>query len=101
MVVFGAVVSDGRVMPHHFIEASHRTNTNEHLVILKYVLLQWIAKHYIKNRVMFVKDSVPAHKSLRVQKFLKKLPLFVLEQKWPSSSPELNHVPPGRGVRCR
>jgi len=90
-MVFGAVASDGRVMPPHFIKAGLKINTEEYLKILKDVLMPWIVKFYDPQRVMFVQDSAPAHGSKKVQKYLKEhLPLFVPKETWPSSSPDLN-----------
>ena len=91
VMVFGVVASDGKVMPPHFIDAGLKINTAEYLKILKEVLLPWIKKNYGPMKVMFIQDSVPAHGSKTVQKFLKReLPLFVPSTIWPSSSPDLN-----------
>jgi hypothetical protein len=91
VMVFGAVASDGRVMPPHFIEAGLKINTTEYLKILTEVLMPWIRKHYDPKKVMFVQDSAPAHGSKAVQEFLKaELPNFVPKEVWPSSSPDLN-----------
>ena len=91
VMVFGVVASDGKVMPPHFIDVGLKINTAEYLKILKEVLLPWIKKNYDPMKVMFIQDSVPAHGSKTVQKFLKReLPLFVLTTVWPSSLPDLN-----------
>lgn len=91
VMVFGAVASDGKVMPPHFIEAGLKINTVEYLKILEEVLLPWIKKNYDPMKVMFVQDSAPAHGSKTVQTFLKReIPLFVPSNVWPSSSPDLN-----------
>ena len=39
VMVFGAVASNGKVMPPHFIEAGLKINTVEYLTILEEVLL--------------------------------------------------------------
>ncbi len=91
VMVFGAVASDGLVMPPHFIKAGLRIGAKEYLDILENILMPWIHQHYNPQQVMFVQDSAPALKSALVQKFLsQELPLFVPEKVWPSGSPDLN-----------
>ena len=91
VMVFGAMASDGRMMPPHFIEAGLKINTAEYMKILQDVMLPWIIRHYDRTQVMFVQDSAPAHGSRTVQDYLKqKMPLFVPKDMWPSSSPDLN-----------
>ena len=91
VMMFGAIASNGKVMPPHFIEAGLKINTVEYLKILEEVLLPWIKKNYDPMKVMFIQDSAPAHGSKTVQTFLKrKIPLFVPSNIWPSSSPDLN-----------
>ena len=91
VMVFGAVASDGRVMPPHFIPAGVRIGAEEYLVILKEALIPWMAKYYALDKVMLVQDSAPAHAAQRVQDFLsRRIPLFVTKEVWPSNSPDLN-----------
>ena len=91
VMVFGAVASDGRVMPPHFIPAGERIGAEEYLAILEEVLLPWMAKYYDLKKVTLVQDSAPAHASRRVQDFLsRKIPLYVPKDTWPPNSPDLN-----------
>ena len=91
VMVFGAVASDGRVMPPHFIPAGVRIGAEEYLTILKESLIPWMMKHYDLDKVMLVQDSAPAHASHRVQDFLeRRIPLYVPKDIWPSNSPDLN-----------
>lgn len=91
VMVFAAVASDGMVMPPHFIEAGLKINTAEYLKILNDVLLPWICRNYDTTKIMLIQDSAPAHGAKQVQTYLKEnLPLFVLKDIWPSSSPDLN-----------
>ena len=91
VMVFAAVASDGRVMTPHFIKAGLKINTAEYLNILNDVLLPWIRRYYDATKVMLVEDSAPVHGAKQVQTYLKEnLPLFVLKDIWPSSSPDLN-----------
>ena len=86
-----AIACDGKMMPHHFIEAGLKINTAEYLKILKDVLMPWIRRNYDPFKVMLVQDSAPAHEAKKVQNFLKEnLPLMVPKDIWPSSSPDLN-----------
>jgi transposase len=90
-MVFGAVASDGRLMPPHFIAAGLKINTAEYMKILEGVMMPWIKRYYEPSKVMFVQDSAPAHGSKMVQQYLREqLPLFVSKDIWPSSSPDLN-----------
>ena len=50
VMVFGAVASDGKVMPAHFIQAGLKVNTEEYPKILKEVLIPWIKKTMIPRR---------------------------------------------------
>ena len=85
VMVFGAIASDGKVMPPHFIEVGLKINTAEYLKILEEVLLPWIKKNYDPIKVMFIQDSAPAHGSKTVQTFLKReIPLFIPSNIWPS-----------------
>ena len=88
---FGAVTSDGRVMPPHFIPVGMMIDTDEYLTILKESLIPWMMKYYDLNKVMMVQDSAPAHASQTVQDILsQKIPLYVPKDIWPSNSPDLN-----------
>ena len=91
VMVFGAVASDGRIMPPHFIPAGVTIDTDEYLTILKESLIPWLMKYYDLNKVMLVQDSAPAHAAQRVQDFLsQKIPMYVPKDIWPSNSPDLN-----------
>ena len=91
VMVFTAVASEGRVMPPHFIKAGLKIHTAESLDILNDVLLPWIRRCYDATKVMLVQDSAPVHGAKQVQTYLKEnVPLFVLKDIWPSSSPDLN-----------
>ena len=46
VMVFGAVASNGKVMPMHFIEMGCKVNTVEYLKVLKEVLIPWTKKNY-------------------------------------------------------
>lgn len=91
VMVFGAVASDGSVMPPHFIEAGLKVNTVEYISILETVLLPWMEKKFGLNNVVLVQDSAPCHGSKKTQAFLaEKVPFFVKSSIWPSNSPDLN-----------
>jgi hypothetical protein len=90
-MVFGAVASDGSVMPPHFIEAGLKINTQEYLRILETSLLPWIEQKFGCNNVVLIQDSAPCHGSRQTQAFLaEKVPFFVPSNIWPSNSPDLN-----------
>lgn len=91
VMVFGAVASDGRIMPPHFMPAGVMIDTDAYLTILKESLIPWMMKYYDLSKVMLVQDSAPAHASQRVQDFLsQRIPLYVPKDIWPSNSPDLN-----------
>lgn len=91
VMVFGAVASDGHVMPPHFIPAGVRVDTEEYLNILEDSLIPWLEEHFNLDKVMLVQDSAPAHASLRVQDFLsRRIPLFVPKDVCPPNPPDLN-----------
>ena len=70
-----------------FTKAGLKINTAEYMNIFETVMLLWINKEYDPKYVMFVQDS-----DLYMEPKLseKQLPLFVLKNVWPSSSPNLN-----------
>ena len=61
VMVFAAVVSDGRVMSPHFIKAGLKINMEEYLNILNDVLLPWIRRYCDATKVMLVQDSASVH----------------------------------------
>ena len=90
-MVFGAVASDGRIMPPLFIPAGVMIDTDAYLTIMKESRIPWMIKYYDLSKVMLVQDSAPAHASQRVQDFLsQRIPLYVPKDIWPSNSPDLN-----------
>ena len=91
IMVFGGIASDDNVVPPHFIEVGLKINIVQYMKILKRVVLLWIIENYDPKHVMFVQDSIPAHKGKTVPEFLKiQLLLFVRKDVWPSSSLYLN-----------
>ena len=65
VMVFGAVASDGRMMPPNFIPAGVMIDTAEYLTILEESLIPWMMKYYDLNKVTLVQDSATAHASQR------------------------------------
>ena len=51
-MVFGAVASDGKDLPPHFIETGLKINTVEYQRILEEVILPWIKKNYDPMKVI-------------------------------------------------
>ena len=91
IMVFGAIASDGNIIPPHFIKVGLKINTVQYMKILERVVLAWIIENYDPKHVLFVQDSAPAHEPKTVREFLKKqLPLFVQKNVLPSSSSTLN-----------
>ena len=92
VMVFGAVASDGRVMPPYFIHAGEKKiGAEEHLAILEEMLLPWMTKYYDLKKITLVQDSAPAHASRRVQDFLsRRISLYVPKDTWPPNSLDLN-----------
>ena len=89
MTVFGAVASDGKVIPVHFIEACLKINIENYFNIVKEVLIPWIKKKCDPKNLMFIQDSIPAHESKKMQTFLRtELPHFVSSDICPFSSPD-------------
>ena len=60
VMVFAAVVSDGKVMPPHFIKAGLKINRAEYLKILEDVLTPWIRRNYDPFKVMILQDCARA-----------------------------------------
>ena len=89
MMVFAAVASDGKVMPH-FIEVGLKINTAEYL-LWKMFWCRGYVWTTIPFKVMLVQDSAPTHGAKKVQDLLKEsLPLMVPKDIWLSSFPDLN-----------
>ena len=61
VMVFGAVASDWRVIPPHFIPAGLRIDAKEYLAILQDVLIPWMEEYYSLDEVVLVQDSAPCH----------------------------------------
>ena len=52
VMVFGAVMSDGSVMPPHFIDAGLKINTAQYIAILKTILLPWMEKRFSLDNIV-------------------------------------------------
>ena len=90
-MVFGAVASDGSVMPPHFIDANLKVNTAQYIAIFKTILLLWMEKRFVLDNVVLVQDSAPCHGFEITQTFLvNNIPFFVKSDIWPSNSSNLN-----------
>ena len=59
VMVFGAVASDGSVIPPHFIDTGLKVNTVQYIAILKRILLPWMEKRFGLDNVVHVQDSAP------------------------------------------
>jgi len=91
VMVFGAVVSDGSVMPPDFIDAGLKVNTAQYMALLKTILSPWMEKRFGLDNVVLVQYSVPYHGSKITQAFLaNNVPFFVKSEIWPSNSSDLN-----------
>lgn len=91
VMVFGAVASDGSVMPPHFIEAGLKVNTEVYLEILERILIPWMEENFGLDNVVLIQDSAPCHGSKRTQSYLaERVPHFIKSDIWPSNSPDLN-----------
>jgi hypothetical protein len=91
VMVFGAVASDGSVMPPYFIEAGEKLNTVQYISILETALLPWVEKKFGLHNIILIQDSAPCHGAKMTQSFLaEKVPFFIKSDIWPSSSPDLN-----------
>ncbi|QQP50813.1 Putative LOC100197594 [Caligus rogercresseyi] len=55
-MVFGAVASDGSLMPH-FVEAGLKINTVEYVHILEEVFFSWMDEKFGLDNVVLIQDS--------------------------------------------
>ena len=85
--VFGAVSSEGNIMPPHIFEVGLKVNTKVYVDMLKSVVIPWCNQVAGGWRWVWPQDSAPTHKSKETQK-----ECFVLFSHWPPSSLDLNPV---------
>ena len=91
VMVFGAVSSEGHIMPPHIFEVSLKVNTKVYLDVLKSVMISWCTPVVGGRHWVWQQDSAPAHNSKVTQAWLQKECYdFVSFSCWAPSSPDLN-----------
>ena len=91
VMVFGAVSSEGHIMPPHIFKVGLKVNTKVYLDVLKSVVIPWCNQVAIGRPWVWQQDSAPAHKSKETQAWLQKECYdFVPFSHWPLSSPDLD-----------
>ena len=63
VMVFGAVSSEGHIMPPHIFEVGLKVNTKVYLDVLKSVVIPWCNQVAGGRPWVWQQDSAPAHKS--------------------------------------
>ena len=91
VMVFGAVSSEGHIMPPHIFEDGLKVNTKVYLDVLNSVVIPWCNQVAGGRPWVSQQDSAPAHKSKETQAWLqKKWYDFVPFSHWTPCSPDLN-----------
>ena len=91
VMVFGAVSSEGRIMPPHIFEVGLKVNTKVYLDVLKNVVIPWCNQVAGGRPWVWQQDLAPTHKSNETQAWLqKKCNDFLPFSDWSPSSPDLN-----------
>ncbi len=91
VMVFGAISSEGDVMPPHVFETGLRVNTDVYLDVLSTVVFPWIKEIAGDRPWVWQQDSAPCHVSGKALAWLKENSCdFVDKETWPPSSPDLN-----------
>lgn len=91
VMVFGAISSEGDVMPPHIFETGLRVNTDIYLDVLSTVVFPWIKEIAGDRPWVWQQDSAPCHVSGKALGWLKENCFdFVHKDTWPPSSPDLN-----------
>ena len=72
VMVFGAVSSEGHIMPPHIFEVGLKVNTKVYLDVLKSVVSPWCNQVAGGKPWVLQQDSAPAHKSKDTQAWLQK-----------------------------
>ena len=89
VMVFGAVSSEGHIMPPHIFEVSLKVNTKVYLDVLKNVVIPWCNQVAGGRPWVWQQDSVPAHKSKETQAWVQKECYdFVPFSHWPLLLPQ-------------
>ena len=91
VMVWAGVSKIGK-LPLVFVEPGVKINANYYSKnVLKKVLKPESDKLYQQGNWIFQQDSAPAHKSRKVQNWLKnEIPEFISTLEWPPNSPDLN-----------
>ena len=91
VMVFGAVSSEGHIMPPHIFEVGLKVNTKVYLDLLKSVVIPWCNQVAGGRPWVWQQDSAPALKSTEIQAWLQKECYdFLPFSQWPPFSPDLN-----------
>ena len=69
-MVFGAVSSEGHIMPPHIFKVGSKVNTKVYLDVLKSVVIPWFNQVAGDRPWVWQHDSAPAHKSKETQAWL-------------------------------
>ena len=72
VIVFGEVLSEGRIMPSNIIEVGLKVNTKVYLDVLKSVVIPWCNQVAGGRPLVWHKESAPAHMSKETQAWLQK-----------------------------
>ena len=72
VMVFGVVLSEGHIIPHHIFEVGLKVNIKVYLDVLKSVVIPCCNQVAGGRSWVWQQDSVPAHKSKETQAWLQK-----------------------------
>ena len=91
VMVFGAVSSEGHIMPPHIFEVGLKVNTKVYLDVLKSAVIPWCNQVAGGRPWVWQQDSALANKSKEIQAWLQKECYdFVPFSHWTPSFPDLN-----------
>ena len=91
VMVWAGICASGKT-PLIFVDPGVKINQDYYKQqILRDVLEPWARAHFRNKPWVFQKDSAPAHKALKVQRWCAShFPGFITSQEWPPYSPDLN-----------
>lgn len=91
VMVFGAITSEGDVMPPHIFPQGLKVTTEVYIEVLESVVLPWIKEKLGDRPFVWQQDSAPCHTSRKSQKWLgDNFFDFTSPDVWPPNSPDLN-----------
>lgn len=91
VMVWAAVMSDGKKMPLIFVEEGLKVNKDVYLNMLQSQVLPWFQNEYRNKPYVFTQDGAPAHTARIVQQWCtENFSGFWSKDMWPPSSPDIN-----------